>query len=118
LDKVIISSEDRLLRRCLFLNSSFIKPDGTPTSGCFSLKRDEDGLSVDLEKLTSFSKSIQDPRIYRLFVLIVGEVKSLGLDVVYDPIPTNIAHSLIKGNITKPISRQLAGMARRINYPE
>jgi hypothetical protein len=115
---VVFSPEDRLLRRCLFLNPSFIKPDGTPTSGCFSLKRDEDGLSVDLERLTSFSQSIQDPTLFRLFVLIVGEVKSLGLDVVHDPIPTNIAHSLIKGNITKAISRQLAAMTKRINYPE
>lgn len=56
----VIRDTDRLLRRVQFLNPNFIKDDGRPASSSFSLKSGEDGLSVDLERLTTYAKSIQD----------------------------------------------------------
>lgn len=64
---VMITDEDRLLRRVQFINPAFIKPDGRPASSSFSLKKDEDGLSVDLERLTTPEKSIGSRARYRLF---------------------------------------------------
>lgn len=113
-----IHNEDRLLRRVQYLHPSFIKPDGTPTSASFSLRRDEKGLSVDLERLTIYSEAIQDRSRFRLYALKAGYIKSLDLENVYDPKPDNPAHSLIIGNISKGISRKLATSAVRIAYPD
>ena len=35
----VIHDEDRLLRRVQYLHPTFFKPDGTPTSASFSLKK-------------------------------------------------------------------------------
>lgn len=105
---VKITDEDRLLRRVDFLNPDFIKPDGTPASSSFSLKKDEDGLSVDLERLTSHEKSVVSREKYRLFSIDASFTSSLGLVNVHDPKPDNYAHSLIKGKISRTIARKLA----------
>lgn len=114
----VIHDEDRLLRRVQYLHPTFIKPDGTPTSASFSLKKDEDGLSVDLERLTTYAKAIQDRSRFRLFAIKARLTKLLDLENVYDPMPDNPAHSLIKGKISKATSRQLAKAAVRIAYPD
>lgn len=115
---VMINEEDRLLRRVQFLDPNFIKDDGTPASSCFSLKKGEDGLSVDLERLTTYGKAIQDKTRFRLFALKAEFTTSMGLKNVYDPKADNQAHCLIKGNITRGISRKLAKAAVRISYPD
>ncbi len=114
----VIHDEDRLLRRVQYLHPTFIKPDGTPSSASFSLKKGEDGLSVDVERLTTYPKAIEDRSRFRLFALEAEFTTSLGLENVYDPLPDNSAHSLIKGNITRGISKQLAKRAVRIAYPD
>ena len=111
---VMINDDDRLLRRVEFTNPDFIKPDGTPASSSFSLKRGEDGLSVDLERLTTREKSIVAREKYRLFSIVASFTSSLGLVNVHAPKSDNYAHSLIKGNITRPIARKLAGTAVRV----
>lgn len=110
----IIREDDRLLRRVMFLNPSFIKPDGTPASSSFSLKKGENGLSVDLERLTSHEDSILDRSKYRLFMLTAKFTSSLSLTNEHDPQPGNYAHALIKGNITRAVSRKMADAARRV----
>ena len=113
-----ISDSDNLLRRVLFAHPNFIKPDGTIASSCFKLKQDEAGLSVEIERLTSYEKSIQDKSRFRLYSINAGFIRSIELIPVHDPLPDNYAHALITGNITKGKSRQLAKKARRIQYPE
>lgn len=108
---------DQLLRRVQFLDPNFIKPDGTPASSSFALKKGEDGLSVDLERLTTYPKAIQERSRFRLFALNAGYTNSLKLENVHDPLPDNPAHSLIKGAITRGVSKKLAASAIRINYP-
>ncbi|MBD8490077.1 hypothetical protein IFO69_15070 [Echinicola sp. CAU 1574] len=113
-----ILEEDRLLRRLEHAPPDFIiKPDGTPSSSCFSLKRGEDGLSVDIERLTTYERSIQNPRRFRLFALRADYTSSLGLENVHDPVDGNNAHALIKGDIKKTTARKLAKNAVKINYP-
>ena len=63
--KISIHDDDRVLRRVEYLDPNFIKDDGTPASSGFSLKKLENGewekgLSVDVESLTTYEKSIQD----------------------------------------------------------
>ena len=110
----IIDDNDNLLRRVMFLNPSFIKPNGTPASSSFSLKKGENGLSVDIERLTTHQASIQDRSKFRLFLLNAKFTSSLGLTNQHDPQPDNYAHALIIGNFTRSISRKLADVARRV----
>jgi len=114
----VIHDDDRLLRRIQYLDPNFIKDDGTPASSSFSLKSDEDGLSVDLERVTTPAKSIQDRSRFRLFALRAGFTTSLGLENVHHPQEDNYAHTLIKGRITRGISRKLAREAVCISYPD
>lgn len=116
LEKVEIRDEDRLLRRVLDLPPHFmIKDDGTPSSSNFALKSDEDGLSVDIERLTTHQKAIQDPSKFRLYYLMPPDTEGLGLVNEHDPLPDNYAHALIKGNITRSVSRKLAKMAKQVS---
>jgi hypothetical protein len=114
LPRVIINDADHLLRRVQFTNPDFIKPDGKPASSSFALKKDEDGLSVDLERLTTHEKSIGSRDKYRLFSVDASFTISLGLANEHNPKSDNYAHSLIKGNISRPVARKLAGSAIRV----
>ena len=112
-----IRNSDRLLRRVQFLHPNFIKPDGTPASSSFSLKKGEDGLSVDIERLTTYADSIQDRKRFRLFALVASYTNELGLDNAHDPQEDNYAHALIRGNITRGIAKKLALHSTKIAYP-
>ena len=94
--KVQIKRQDRLLRSVQFLNPNFIKPDGTPTSASFSLKKDEDGLSVDIQRLTTFKKAIFNKSRFRLFAIDASFVFDFGLQARHDPLPENRAHGSYK----------------------
>ena len=116
--EVQILNDDYLLRRVPFQNPNYIKADQTLTSYAFQPRKiDKDGLSVDVEKLTSYEKSIQDPATYRLYKIRVEEVKNLGFNCQYNPSKNNPAHALIIGNFNKNNQRQLAQKAIKINYP-
>ena len=97
----IIAPDDFLLRRIPFTDPNYIRDDNTVTSFAFKSKKNQDGLSVNLERLTDYQKSIQDRTRFRLYKLKVEFVLSLGdLDVKHNPQPDNYAHCLITGNIT------------------
>lgn len=115
--RVQIIDDDRLLRRILDKPPEFlIKPDGTPSSSNFTLRKGEAGLSVDIEGLTTHEKAIQDPKKFRLYFLKPPETRSLGLVNVHDPIEGNYAHTLIKGDISKSIARKLAKKAMPVRF--
>jgi hypothetical protein len=114
----IILDDDRLLRRVQFLDPNFIKPDGTPASSSFSLKSGEDGLSVDVERLTTHARAIQDRARFRLYALRAGYTRSLGLEPAHDPLEENHAHCLLRGSITRGTARNLAKSAVRVAYPD
>src|SRR5690349_9860797 len=94
---VSIENTDFLLRR-IHINPSYIKPDGSITSFAFSLKKDEDGISTDLERLTTYDASILDKAKFRLAKINAGFIRNEindGIDCKHDPIPDNYAHTLI-----------------------
>ena len=113
-----ILDNDNLLRRVPFIDPNYVRDDGTLTSLAFQLKKGESGLSVNVERLTTYVGSIQNVHRFRLYYLKARQPRELGLTCMYDPQPANNAHTLIKGEITKRISRELAKSAKRIAYPD
>lgn len=112
--KIEILDKHNVLRRFLSPNPpyiSFVKDDGTICSTCFQLRKGENGLSVDLEHLTTIEKSISDKSKYKLLKLNVGRIRNTNLNVEHDPIEDNYSHSLIMGNLDKKSSRQLASIS-------
>nr|NQU94027.1 hypothetical protein [Bacteroidota bacterium] len=112
-----ILDKDRLLRRIQFLDPNFFKPDGTPASSSFTTKPRENGLSVDIERMTTYEKSIQDINRFRLFALQCEYIRHLGFECIHDPLVGNHAHALIAGQITRTKARKFASHALRIEYP-
>ncbi|TVR82337.1 MAG: hypothetical protein EA412_01590 [Chitinophagaceae bacterium] len=107
-----IKDNDLLLRRIIHAPPDFIiKPDGTPSSSNFSISKDEDGLSVDIKRLTTYEKAAIDYKVYKLYGLTASFTHSLNLENVHAPLRDNPAHALIKGTFTKGISRKLAKKA-------
>ena len=110
-----ILDSDILLRRVNFLHPANIKDDGSPSSMAFTpRKQDHDGLSVDVEKLTTIDDAIVDRQKYRLFALAAKIPREVDLECVHDPLEGNSAHGLISGNFTRSKSRKLAKNAIRV----
>ncbi len=112
-----IYDEDNVLRRVPTFLPNYIKPDGSVSSLAFRLRKGEEGISVDLERLSSYSQATLGRSDFRLLRLNVGQTRNDindGLDVVPDPIEGNEAHSLITGNITKGKQKQLVKISTEI----
>lgn len=111
---VQIGNEDFLLRR-IPISPSYIKPDGSITSFAFSLRKGEDGISVDLERLADYNTAIQDKTKFRLAKINAGFIRNEigdGLDCIHNPLPGNYAHSLITANTGKISDSKSRAMAR------
>ena len=111
-----IFDTDFVLRRVPTFLPNYVKEDGSISSLAFAKKRDEDGLSVDLERLSSFEKATLNDKRFRLMKINVGLIRNNindGLDVLHNPIenhptiPDNDAHCLIIGHITGGKQKQL-----------
>ena len=99
---VTIADADNVLRRVPTFLPNYIKPDGTISSLSFAKRRGDNGLSVDLERLSSYQKATLGNKRYRLLKINVGVIRHTindGLDVVHDPVEGNNAHCLITGDI-------------------
>lgn len=82
--------------------------DGTPTSAAFK----DAELSVDLARLTTFERSLTGYPSHGLASVTAGYARSLEQTVLHDPLETNPAHTLVKGNKTPRIARSLARSAK------
>lgn len=109
-----ITESDNLLRRIPkrppYMN------DGEISSAAFKpSKKDTDtGLSVDIENLTTYSKSVLDITIYDLYKISAQVPLSNGLGCKHDPLPDNNAHALITGKINDSKSRLLKKYAEKV----
>lgn len=111
-----IYDDDNVLRR-VPTNPSYIKPDGTINSYSFRKRKGEDGISVNLQRLSSFKKTTMgscDFRVLRINVGVVRNEINDDLDVIHNPLPENIAHSLIIGNVTKSKQKKLVKYSKEI----
>jgi hypothetical protein len=114
---VEILDNDNLFRRVPMYNPNCIKPDGSATSFAFKTKRNEDGLSVDLEKLTTVEKSILDSSKFALFSINVGYVRQVEpdkMDIEYNPTDDNLAHCLIVPAVNDKNTSKLKLGAERV----
>ena len=111
METVLILDEDNFLRRVPTYSPSHVKPDGTITRAVFKpSKMDSDGLSGDLERLSSFEKATRNDNRFRLLKINVGVIRDEindGIDVVYNKLPENDAHCLITGKINDGKAGQL-----------
>lgn len=114
---VEILNDDRLLRRAFYTDPNYVREDMTVTSLAFKLRRGEEGLSVDVERLTTYEESIADFHRFRLFAVKAGEVRAMGLDCKHKPVEGNYAHAEIIGISGNKFSSQLAKSAVFIPYP-
>jgi len=112
LESFIIQEKDELLRRVPKIPSHF--NNGSITSAAFKPKPNEDGLSVDLLRLTTIDFFINDPNKYLAAEIIAGDAIKEGCECIHDPLPDNHAHALIKG-ITKQIARKLSAICKVID---
>lgn len=104
-----IYDEDNVLRR-VPTNPSYIKPDGTINSYSFRKRKGEDGISVNLERLSSFTKTTMGSTEFRVLRINVGTIRNVindGLNVKHNPILDNEAHSLIVGDVSKSKQKKL-----------
>ena len=111
---VQIGNEDFILRR-IPIHSSYIKPDGSISSFAFTLKKGEDGISTDLERLANYDTSILDKTKYRLARINAGYIRNEindGLDCIHSPLQENYAHSLITSLFGKIADSKSRAMAR------
>ena len=107
-------NEDFLLRR-IPVSPSYIKPDGSITSFAFSLRKSEDGISTDLERLSNPDISALDRTRFRLARINAGFIRNEindGLDCIHNPLPENYAHSLITSQTAKISDSKSRAMAR------
>lgn len=87
------------------------------SSAAYELKKDEDGLSVDIAALTTlqaavFSHTTLTGGAVTGALLVADVPMSLGCTCEHNPVPGNGAHALIKGNFTKSLRRKLAAASR------
>jgi len=118
METVLIGNEDFLLRR-IPISPSYVKPDGSISSFAFSLRKGEDGISTDLERLANPEVSVQNKTRFRLARINVGYIRNElndGLDCIHNPIPDNYAHSLITSNTGKITDSKSRAMARAAQF--
>lgn len=112
-----IHDADLLLRRIPFTDPRYIKDDNSISSFAFKPRTGENGLSVNIERLTTYDKSVLDRTKFRLSTLPAEIPRTLALDCVHDPQPENYAHALITGKITNGKAGTLARNARWFSEP-
>ena len=107
----IITPDDFLYRRFPINNPNFWKMENdrkVPTSAAFKTKPGENGLSVDIAKLTTPEKSVLDPGRFNVAEILAATPINLNFPCVHDPKSDNEAHALILGENTKPIAKKLS----------
>jgi len=112
-----IFDEDNVLRRVPTFLPNYVKDDGTITRMVFQPRRDAAGLSVNLERLSSFDHATMGENRFRLLRVNVGVIRNdinEGIDVEHDPQAGNPAHSLVTGNLTKGKQKQLLNNSEEV----
>lgn len=115
-----IEDSDTLLRRVPYKDPKYIKDDGTLSSLAYTPRKQDRGLSVNIERLTTYEESILNIRRFRLFAHKALKFRELDLECEHNPLPKNKSHALVIGinPNNRKIPRKLARSARKINFPE
>ncbi len=96
-----------------------VNPDGTVNSGAFKRGGKPAGrFSVDLARLTTPEETLRPRPTFGLGSLQAVIPRGHGLTVRHAPLQDNHAHSLVEGQNTKAICRQLAEATALIIQPD
>lgn len=115
-DVIDIADDDDLYRR---IAPDHVDPDGSVNSGAFKYRgRPANRISVDLARLTTPAAALAPRPTFGLGSLTAGDPRRLGLAVHHEPIPGNTAHSVIEGQSSKAICRQMAEATSLIISPD
>lgn len=109
-----IQDSDDLYRR---IAPDHVNSDGTINSGAFKT-RPPAGISVNLARLTTPEETLRPRPTFGLGNLQAAIPRGLGLNVRHAPVPDNDAHSLIEGQNTRAIRRQMAEAAVLLIPPD
>lgn len=109
-----IQDADDLYRR---IAPAHVNSDGTINSGAFTDRQGE-GISVNLARLTTPEETLRSRPTFELGNLQAAIPTGLGLSVRHAPVSGNFAHSLIEGQNTKPIRREMAEAAVLLIPPD
>lgn len=110
-----ITVNDNLLRR-IPQSPPFVN-NGEISSAAFKpSKKDIDGLSVDIEELTTYDKSVMDKTKYYLYKISASITINNDLGCLHDPQQDNYAHALITGNISSGKAKILKKNAEKIEF--
>ena len=104
-----VADADDLYRR---IHPSQVK-DGKLTSAAFK----DPQLSVDLARLTTPQRSLSGHPSYGLASITALLARSLGQEVVHNPLEVNPAHALVIGNKNLGTARSLARSATWVLLP-
>ena len=113
-----ILDSDNVYRRVPTYLPNYFKDDGSVTSLAYKTKRGEDGLSVDLERLTTVEKSLLDGVKFKLFAINVGLIRQIEpdkIDVIHNPQNDNLAHCLIIPEVSDKNAQKLKLLALEVN---
>jgi hypothetical protein len=112
-----ILDNDVLYRRVPFNNPNYIRDDQSITSFAFKPRKGEDGVSVNIARLSTYSESVFDTSRFLLYSIKAVEVRDQGLDCLHDPKENNYAHALITGKFTDGICKVLSLKAKKVVSP-
>ncbi len=115
---VEIDDRDELLRRVFHYH---VKPDGSIASSAFMTRsrKPDPECSVSLAKITTADALLRaGPGGLRVVALRAEVPRSMGLEVVFDPVPDDPGHCLIKGLSSKEQCARLAAASRPIEAGE
>jgi len=112
-----LTDDDQLYRR---LAPHHVRDDGTVNSSAFKREKGYDpSVSVDLARLTaSPAEALRTRPTFGVGVLLVADVRTIGLSVRRDPLPENPAHCFIEGLANRDQARQLAALTRVLIQPQ
>lgn len=113
-DPTIVGSE-RLWRR---IQPRQLKRDaGTVRASSEAFRDNTDEMSVHLASLTSVKLVLKNYPNFSVAELTTEFVRSLGLNVMRDPLPEDPSHALVCPCATKGGAKQLAKMAALVATP-
>jgi len=114
-----ISNTDNLYRRVPKIEFywKYVNGKKVPSSFAFKTRSNEDGLSVNIEALTTLELTVEKPELFGVAKFSASIPIGLDYPCRHDPKPDNDAHALIVGN-TKPIAKKLSKSITEVYYSE
>jgi hypothetical protein len=113
MEKIFVNDDDTVLRR-IPNKPSHVKNDGTLSSANFI----GPNTSINIERLTTFEKTLSGYENFGLARLTTGQIRELGEDVIHQPVEGNSDHAIIPGKRSIRTARKLARMANIVVMPK